>query len=372
MQNVKRKTQNNSTKSEILPSRAERRNFSFCALHFAFSQRGFGLVEVVVATAMATFALIAFLQAGALAIRLLRNQKETLKATLLAEEGLEAVRMVRDASWADITWRTETENPSLRYYPVVENGAWVLATTSPGLAGGVHDRYVQFEKVSRDASDRIVISGGTDDPGTHRVIAHAVSVAGDIRIETYITDFQQFLSRKDDAVSVSYTGAATDDIGANFPSSNAGDGDPGQTFTTGALPSEITRVSLLLRRATVQPSDVFVELRVSPTGVVLGTSQIVSGYTISTTTPAWVNFHFFPTVPVSGLTIYTIRMRSIPDSTIPDSGSAGYVHWQYRQTAFSPYPGGVARRFIGQGGDHDDAGQLLDQYDFGFKVYAYP
>ncbi|OHA03784.1 MAG: hypothetical protein A3J58_00755 [Candidatus Sungbacteria bacterium RIFCSPHIGHO2_02_FULL_52_23] len=336
------------------------------------SQKGFGLMEVVVATAVVTLALVSFSQAGVLATRLLRNQKATLEATLLAQEGLEAVRMVRDASWADITWRTGLQNPSLRYYPVVENGIWVLATTSPGLVNGVYDRYVQFEKVGRDASDRIVASGGTDDSGTRRVIAHAVSAAGDIQITTYITDFQSFLLSITDVVAVAYTGAVTDDIGANFPSPNAGDGDPGQTFTTGSSQVEITRTALLLRRSTDLPSDVFVELRASPTGAVLGTSQIISGYTISTTTPAWVSFYFSPAVPVSPSTIYTIRLRSVPDSTIPGSGSAGSIYWEYRQTASSPYSGGIARRFIGRLANPADAGQPMDQYDFGFKAYAYP
>src|SRR3989338_11481059 len=103
------------------------------------SQKGFGLMEVVVATAVVTLALVSFSRAGVLATRLLRNQKETLEATLLAQEGLEAVRMVRDASWADIAWRTDLQNPSLRYYPVVENGVWVLATISPGIINCIYD-----------------------------------------------------------------------------------------------------------------------------------------------------------------------------------------------------------------------------------------
>lgn len=330
-------------------------------------------MEVVVATAVTTLALVAFSQAGVLALRLLRNQKETLEATLLAQEGLEAVRLVRDASWADITWRTDLQNPSLRYYPTVENGVWVLATSSPGLVNGVYNRYVQFEKVSRDAvSDKIVSAGGADDPGTRKVTAHAVSAAGDIRIATYVTDFQKFLASANDVVAVSYAGAATDGDLASFPSPNAGDGDPGQTFTTGSSQVEITRTALLLRRATDLPSDVFVELRASPTGVVLGTSQVISGYTISTTTAAWVSFYFSPAPAVSPSTIYTIRLRSVPDSTVAGSGSAGSVYWIYRQTAGSPYSGGIARRYIGRLANPSDAGQPMDQYDFGFKAYAYP
>lgn len=337
------------------------------------SQRGFGVIEIIVAVAMATAALIAFSQAGALALRLLRNEKSTLEATLLAEEALEAARSVRDESWTGIAWRTDLQNPSRHYYPVVVNGKWTLATSSPGLINGAYDRYVQFEKVSRDSSDKIVTSGGTDDPGTRRVIAHASSTARDIQLTAYLTNFQSYLPKQSEAVSVSYADAVTDGNLADFPSGNLGDGDPGQSFTTLGSAVKMTKVSLLLRRITAAPSDVYAEVRTNPTGAVLGASQIINSSTVSTS-PVWVDFRFSDQVALNPAVKYYIRLRSTPSSTDAGSGSAGLFHWLYTQTPPSigpgPLIGGEAIKFIGQYSVQNFAGIIEPDKDFGFKMYV--
>lgn len=336
-----------------------------------FLSFGFGLMEIVVATAMATTALVGFLQAGVAALRLLKAEKINLEVTLLAREGLEAGRAARDESWANIASLTDTQSPSPRYYPVIQNGKWVLSVTSPGLINGAYDRFVQVEKVSRDGSDRIVVGGGTDDSGTRKVTAHASSTAGDVAMTTYLTNFQSYLALPSDAVAVSYAGAATDGAisGFSFPSANTGDGDPAQSFTLGATAS-VTRTALYLRRATALPSDVYAELRATPTGTVLATSQIISGASMVTASPAWVDFYFIP-APTLAAGTYYIRLRSAPDSATAGSGSAGFIYWQYAsQNPSGPYGGGVARKGVGRFGNPGDAGTQLDAYDFGFKIYG--
>lgn len=328
------------------------------------------MIEIVIVTAIASAALFAFSQAGVLSLRLLRNEKETLEMTLLAREALEAARTVRDESWAAISWRTSTQNPSPPYYPVVENGKWALTVASPGLVNGKYDRYLIFEKVSRNSSDQIVSSGGTDDPGTRKVIARAATNGRTLDLTSYLTDFQSYIARPAEAVAISYEGAATDADLANFPSDNSGNGDPGQSFTTAASAVKVSRASLLLRRITASPSDIYLELRPGPTASPIGSSAIVSASTISGAAASWVDFRFPDPVSLPGLTSYTIRLRSIPDSTAASSGSSGAVHWLYTQTASSPYSGGTARRYIGRLSNPADAGQELDQYDFGFKIYA--
>ncbi|MFY9463431.1 MAG: hypothetical protein WAP52_04605 [Candidatus Sungiibacteriota bacterium] len=347
-------------------------DLSFGFWHWTFHKAGFGLIEIVVAVAMATVALVGFLQVGVAALRLLKAEKTNLEATLLAREGLEAARSVRDEAWANIASLTDGSSPSPRYYPVIQNGKWVLSLTSPGLINGAYDRFIQVEKVNRDSiSSKIVASGGADDIGTRKVAAHVVSPAGDVAVATYLTNFQSYLSLPSDAVAVSYAGAATDGAisGFSFPSQNAGDGDPGQSFTLGAT-TQVTRLALYLRRANAVPSDVYAELRTAPTGAVLGTSQIIGGATIETTSPAWVDFRFAPAVSLAAGAYY-VRLRSVPDSTVAGSGSAGSIYWQYTlQNPSGPYIGGVARKAIGRLGNPADQGQQLDAYDFGFKVYG--
>lgn len=326
---------------------------------------GFGLIEIVIVTALVTGALAAFSQASIAAVHALRAEKERLEATLLAQEGLEASRAVRDESWG--TFSSLANN--VRYYPVIENNKWKLSPNSPGLINGTYDRYVILEPVLRDAQDRIAGSG-TVDSGTRKATARATSTTVAVTLATYFTNFQGSLVRLTEAPVIVFDGPDTDADLANFPSANTGNGDPAQSFTTGISALSVSKVELLLRRMTSTPSMVYAELRAGPTGNVLATSNIINSATITMTSPSWIEFRFLPAVQLAALTNYTIRMRSNPDSTIAGSGSLELLHWQYKQTSQSPYDGGVARRYVGRLGNPADAGQLLDQYDFGFKVYG--
>lgn len=330
-------------------------------------QQGFGLIEIIVAIGIMSIAFFGLTQTGLISVRLLRGEKERLQATFLAEEALEATRSVRDASWATIASFTNGTS----YYPVIANGVWTLSAVSPGMVDGAFTRSITFAPVYRDAQDRIA-AVGTLDPDTKKVTA-LVSWTDrspqQITLVTYLANFQQFLSRPTESVAVSYVGAATDADLTSFPSENAGDGDPAQSFTAPAQAVSASAVDLYLRAATLNASDLFAELRASPTGAVIGTSYTVTASTISSTTPAWVRFQFTKTISLQASGSYVIRLRSQPDSTVSGSGSRGNVHWVYTQSASSPYAGGVARRYVGRLGNPNDTGQQLDQYDFGFRVY---
>jgi type II secretory pathway pseudopilin PulG len=331
------------------------------------SRSGFGLIEIIVAVAILTLALFGFLQTGVLALKLLRNEKENLEATLLAQESLEAVRSIRDASWASNIAPLQNGKS---YFPVIVNGKWTLAAATQTPISGKYTRFLIFEEVRRGGGDQIVSSGGTVDPNTRKVISRTIWGTKSIELVTYLTNFQEYLRKRQEVLAVAYEDAPTDTNLTDFPSNNAGDGDPAQGFTTLAGAIQVTRIDLYLRRMTgTIPSDIFVEIRKTPTSTPLAASNIITSSTITTTTPSWVEFRFANPVNLSALTKYYIRLRSIPDSTVAGSGSAGTINWLYRQTASSPYSGGEARRYIGRLSNPDDTGQALDQYDFGFRVY---
>ena len=326
---------------------------------------GFGLIEVVIVTAIITVSLFAFLQAGILAVRLLRNEKENLELTLLAGEAMEAVRAVRDESWTANIAPLVASTP---YFPLIENGKWKLATVPPALLSGKYHRYIYIGDVYRDLQDKIISSGGTLDANTKKITAVATSTSKTVTLVSYIANFRESLAPPVETKVVFFESAITDGDLANFPSNNAGNGDPVQTFTTtGAV--EATAVELYLRRAATNPSDIYAEIRSSPTGVVLGTSQIITGSTIASSSLSWVAFRFPDPIQLSASTQYSIRLRSVPSSTDAGSGSAGIIRWGYLQSASSPYAEGDARRYVGRLSNPSDAGQLLDQYDYGFRVY---
>ena len=327
---------------------------------------GFGLIEVVVVTAIASAVLAAFLQVGILSIRLLRAERERLEATMIAQEGMEAVRSIRDESWTNNI--TPLVNGTI-YYPSIINSKWTLSTSGSGLVNNIYTRQVVFDQVSRDSNDNIA-SSGTADTGTRKVTVTVLWGNLQTQIVSYIANFQEQLSPAAESKIISYEGAITDTDIISFPSENIGDGDPAQSFTTLAAAIKVTRVDALLRRTTDIPSDIYAEIRTSPTGTALGTSNLITASTIATSSPAWVEFRFLPEVSLSAATLYYIRLRSVPASTASASGSTGALDWVYLQTPSSPYSGGLARRYIGHLDNPADAGVVLDQYDFGFKVYA--
>ena len=329
------------------------------------SRSGFGLIEIVIVTAIVIVTLGAFLQASTLSVRLLRTQKESLIATLLAQEGMEAVRAVRDESWtANITPLVNDTT----YYPAVINNKWVMTTNNPGVQNGLYSRSITFAQVSRNGQDDIAPSG-TVDTSTRKVTVTVTWGSKQEQLVAYITNFQEQLSLPTESKVISYEGAITDTDIISFPSANLGDGDPAQSFTTSASAINVTRADALLRRTANTPSDIYAEIRTTPLGTILGTSHIINASTIATSSAAWIEFRFSPEVALAASTNYVVRLRSTPTSAASGSGSKGSLDWLYLQSASSPYNGGVARRYIEKLGPLD-TGQQLDQYDFGFKIYA--
>lgn len=323
-----------------------------------------GLIEIVIVTAIVSATLAAFLQVSILSIRLLRAEQYNLEATLLAQEAMEAVRSIRDESWANnivpLVYGTI-------YYPVVVNSKWMMSTSNPGLFNNRYTRQVVLNQVFRNGTDDIA-SSGTPDDGTRKVTVTVSWENKSVQLVMYLTNFQGQLLGISESKIISYEGANVDLDIINFPSNNLGDGDPAQSFTTLATAPKVTRVDALIHRTTSSPSDIYAEIRATPTGAALGTSNLIIGSSIAASSGTWVEFRFAPEISLSASTLYYIVLRSMPPSTDAASGSASSMNWVYLPT--NPYSGGAARRYIGRLSNPADAGEQLDAYDFGFKVYA--
>ena len=332
------------------------------------NREGFGLVEIVIVTGVLAASLFAFLQTEVLSVRLLRTERDNLEAALLAQEGLEGVRSIRDESWTDTI--APLVNGTM-YYPVVENSKWKLVTSDPGAIEGRYTRTIVFSQVFRNASDQIAPSG-TLDAGTRKVTSRVAWGNGQKELVGYVTDFSSSLAHPTETKTIFFEDAPTEGNLAAFPSNNAGDGDSVQTFTTLASALTATKVELFLKRITPIPSNIYVELRVNPTGAILGTSTVITGSTTPDSALGWVVFRFADPVALAAATSYAIRLRSVPASTDAFSGSAGTIYWGYRQTASSPYLGGDAYRYVGRLSNPFDGGQQLTQYDYGFRLFSTP
>lgn len=127
--------------------------------HTKATTKGFALVEVLIACAIVTVATFALVSAGQKGVTLSERALKQTQASYLLEEGAEAVKVVRDNSWATIS-ALSVNTP---YYLSFDTGTntWSLSET-PSTIDGVFTRTVTFEAVTRDGNDDIAATGTVD------------------------------------------------------------------------------------------------------------------------------------------------------------------------------------------------------------------
>jgi Tfp pilus assembly protein PilV len=153
--------------------------------------KGIGLIEILIVIAVLAVGLTGVISFLIFSRGVTFQIARTTEATTLAEEGLEAVRGLRDESWATNIATLDTSTPAT-YYPVVSVDKWTLTTTNPGVINNLYTRVVVVEDVGRDGNDDIASSGGANDPKTKKVTSTITwTEAGrnkQVVLTTYITD----------------------------------------------------------------------------------------------------------------------------------------------------------------------------------------
>ncbi len=122
------------------------------------SSSGFFLIEVVVAASVIATVLILLLSSVQRSVDVSARSLERTEVSYLLEEGVEAVKSIRDNGWLTINGLTN----GTTYYLSWSGSAWSL-TTTPSTIDGVFTRTVVFAAVARGSNDDIVTSGGTTD-----------------------------------------------------------------------------------------------------------------------------------------------------------------------------------------------------------------
>src|SRR3989338_10007858 len=122
------------------------------------SQRGITIVEIIIVIAVILTAFAGVIQLAQLSTRAEDRAKPDAKAYVLAQEGLEAARFVRDEKW------TTLENLALDtpYYPEIQGSAWTFSASDPGPIDGF-TRWIEVHEVLCDTDDNIASSGTPDD-----------------------------------------------------------------------------------------------------------------------------------------------------------------------------------------------------------------
>jgi type II secretory pathway pseudopilin PulG len=148
------------------------------------SQKGFFLIEVVVASSVIAVVLILLLGSIQDMVEVSQRSLERTKASFLIEEGAEAVKSIRDDSWTTIS-ALSTDTP---YYLSWNGSQWTLSTTASSI--DQYTRTIVFSTVSRDSNDDIVSSGGTLDTDAKKA---AITVSWTVPSGTQTEDTQFYI-----------------------------------------------------------------------------------------------------------------------------------------------------------------------------------
>lgn len=150
------------------------------------TRKGSSLVEVVIGAGILSVVALAFL--GTLSTLVGFHQKDMLsiKGTLLAEEGIEAVRFIKGSGWTNLSSIPAGQDRYLALGP----SSWSVSQT-PEVVDGVFFRSFRLSPVMRNASDDIVSAGGTVDSDTFLV---DVSVAWNWRGATTTAIYKAYVT----------------------------------------------------------------------------------------------------------------------------------------------------------------------------------
>ncbi len=128
--------------------------------------RGVSLVEVLIGASIITIALVVIVNIYASLVSISIRNTPRIQATLLAEEGIEAVKIMRDGDW---TSNIGTLSNSTNYHLYWNGTSWISTTTS-FLIDDVFDRNFTISDVYRDSNFNITnTGGGTFDAGSKKV-----------------------------------------------------------------------------------------------------------------------------------------------------------------------------------------------------------
>lgn len=150
---------------------------------------GFGIIEIIVA--MSIMIIIAATGASTVLHSFSANRLggEETQATLFAQEGVEAVRSIKNQDWANLAAGTYGLDNS--------GGTWALLGSSD--TNGKYTRQIVVSQVQRDSDGDIVESGGTVDLDTLKATSQVTwdftpTRNNTVTLVTYLTNFEKPVS----------------------------------------------------------------------------------------------------------------------------------------------------------------------------------
>lgn len=129
------------------------------------TKTGFALAEAVISISVLAIVLTLLGVVGSNLLRTSLDNTARVQAAYLSEEGLEAVRLIRDGGW---TTNIAPYASGSTFYLYFDGVGW-NATSTNTFIDSTFERSVTLNEVRRDSSQRIVSSGGTVDPNIKKI-----------------------------------------------------------------------------------------------------------------------------------------------------------------------------------------------------------
>lgn len=119
---------------------------------------GFSLVEIVIGSALILLSVVGLVTSYSLYVRAGLSNTDAQKASYLLEEGVEAVTLLRDDAWSNLS-ALSTSTP----YYLSWNGTTWVATTTLSLIDGTFTRSFRVGDVYRRDSDKDIVATTSPD-----------------------------------------------------------------------------------------------------------------------------------------------------------------------------------------------------------------
>lgn len=119
---------------------------------------GFGILEIVIGVSIISISLFGLIAVSQFSLRAINESSKNIKAAFLLEEGIEAIRILRDSSWqTDIAPLTS----GTTYYLDFDGTTW-NSTTINIYIDDLFERNFVINDIYRDANDDISETGTLD------------------------------------------------------------------------------------------------------------------------------------------------------------------------------------------------------------------
>jgi hypothetical protein len=156
------------------------------------TNKGLSLIEVLVGSSIIIIFFMALVGIYNTYLKISRTNIYSIKAGYLAEEGIEAIKSLRDVSWNSNIAPLPTNT---NIYLTFNSGRWATTTTNV-YVDQIFERKIVINSVNRDLSTGdIVMSGGALDTGTKLItvtVAWPYKNSTSTRVmSTYVTNLYQ-------------------------------------------------------------------------------------------------------------------------------------------------------------------------------------